>query len=293
MAATDTPAFVYGIPSAQTPTRSAEVRANFEALARTSFTEDPNFPPSPKEGQQRIRRDPLTGIYYLEAFITGSWVIMLQNIQFGFAAPTKQIVDVPAALTTWQIDHNLNSFPIVQVFNSANQMLTPVPLSAFKTSVLALGSVPLNAIAAGVVRAAVPLPENGNLLRTWATCAQPLTTPANLTFSFVKNPPTGPADPMTPQGNILINANLARGATVLGSAITTEAPFAAGATPVAGTTLDANVAVVTPPSDGVVELYALLERTLGPGECRIQHINNNRFTVTFATAQTGYVVLMG
>jgi hypothetical protein len=110
--------FQFGVPAEGAPRTSQPVRDNFTALGQTHYTTDEGYPASPRKGMMRILLDPADSIHRLQWFDGSTWRSMLQRIEGGTPAPVKVIVDVNAAATTWTVDHNLGSKPLVQVFDA-------------------------------------------------------------------------------------------------------------------------------------------------------------------------------
>ena len=279
--------FQYNIPADQTPARSSEVRENFRALMRNQYTTDPAHPASPQEHEFRLLDDhttpALTGNLRLQVYLGGTWREVLQNLQLGFAAPSKVVSAAfnAVALNPWVVDHNLGSKPVVQVFDSSWNQLRVVRDTHQRREFL--GWVNTALLIPGPVRVGMVLPYPGTLLSTELFVADFISAGAGVVFDFVLA-----GTPLTPSGDIIIPGAVPRGALLPGNPI----PGAAGVF-AAGAALDINVNVAVPPPDGAVELWGIFDRTLAPDECRVQHITDNRFEVRFAAATTGFLVYVG
>jgi len=120
--------FQYDTPEQNTPNISQEMRDNFEGVARTFLTDDDALPAAPREGQQRIFKDAgPPASTKLQWYDGATWRTLIQRIEGGVAAPLKQIVDVTVPQTTWTIDHNIGSYPVVQVFDNTWNQFQVVP----------------------------------------------------------------------------------------------------------------------------------------------------------------------
>ena len=127
--------FSFAIPADNTPARSPEMRAQFEALARLNYTTDAAYPKNPRAGMPRVLADDTSNIklqvYYLSTPTdpsTGAWRTILQNLQLALPAPAKFISAKSGA--SWTIDHNLGTYPQVQVLNSDGWQMQVVPQGA-------------------------------------------------------------------------------------------------------------------------------------------------------------------
>jgi hypothetical protein len=120
--------FLFDEPQAGAPRRSLEIRNNFEAVVRTNFGTDPAKPASPREGMLRILKDvTVANNWKLQGFLSGAWQTLLQRINGGFAAPAKRIFVFNAATSPWQLQHDLGSQPLVQVFDLTYMQRQVVP----------------------------------------------------------------------------------------------------------------------------------------------------------------------
>jgi len=280
--------FQFGVPGEQTNVRSLEVRENFRALAQTLYTTDPAFPANPRQGMFRVLDDPTAlGNVKLQAWIGTAWQTILQNIQVGVPAPAKIIVasfQTPPGANPWIIDHNLGSKPFIQVYSSPApfRLLSQVGFGD-RRHVRFLGRMPTSGLAPGQVRNGLALPQNGDLLRTFAICEAPISGPVDFTIQF-----TLAGTPLTPEADIAVNSAQARGDEVAGAAIATgNGVFQAG------DALDIDAVVNTAPPDGALEVYAEINRTLQPDEYRVEHVNDNRIQVIFAQDTAGFAILVG
>jgi hypothetical protein len=120
--------FKFNRPATGEPPISTLFRDLFEALARTNYTTDADFPlvATSKDGMLRVSAVDPNNIK-LDVFIDGTWRTFIQNAQLGFAAPAKKIIEKTDAETVWTIDHNLGSQPLVQVFSPSYIQRQAVP----------------------------------------------------------------------------------------------------------------------------------------------------------------------
>jgi hypothetical protein len=119
--------FLYGIPAEDAPVRSAEMRGNFEGLARTHYTTDAALPLAPRQGQQRIWEDVAAGNVRLQYYDGAAWLTLLQLIASGVPAPRRLLFSITTPMAVWTLDHNLGQQPLAQVFNTAWRQLQASP----------------------------------------------------------------------------------------------------------------------------------------------------------------------
>jgi len=123
--------FRFERPATKTPALSSEVRDNFTALGQTNLSSDPDVPDSTqrRDGMMRVLNEDPNNVK-LQMFYDTNWRTLFQQLQLGYPAPAKIITKVDSpGLAVWQIDHNLGSQPIVQVFDLTWRQLQAVPLA--------------------------------------------------------------------------------------------------------------------------------------------------------------------
>lgn len=281
--------FLYDRPPQGAPSLSSEVRDNFSALAQSHYGTDPANPTAPRIGHVRILREEppafaVTNVKY-QWFDGAIWRTLLQRLEGGIPAPTKLIVDVSTPLTIWTIDHNLGSFPIVQIVNAAGQELVPYNVAGgnLREMLVARLSAPsLAAIPSGppfLSRLALPVGYNGTILATHVVVDEPtLGGPFTVDFSILGTPVTGGtvAVPPSPPGTVL------PGTPVTGANIFT-----------AGQTIDVLVTTPAPIVAGAIDVFVVLARTQNPGEYILQHATDNRVVITHSAPQAGKAVILG
>lgn len=276
--------FQYGVPGQNTPSLSAEIRDNFEAVARTFLTNDGALPAAARAGQVRIFQDPgPPANTKLEWYDGATWRTLLQRIEGGVAAPLKQIVDFTTPQTTWTIDHNIGSRPLVQVFDTAARQLEAVnTFPEAKTLVARLSAPVLTAIPPGPpvpIRVGLPFPYSGAILSTYvavdeATVGGPFT----VSFAITGVPITG--------GGVTVPAS-PTGTTVPGAAVTALNLFTNA------DVLDVLVSPAAPITAGSIDVFLLLQRTLNPGQYLADHPTDDRVVITHPAATAGRAVILG
>lgn len=281
--------FLYDRPVQGGPSLSEEMRNNFRALAQTFYGTDAANPVAPRIGQFRVLREepPAFAVTNVKVqwFDGAVWRTLLQGIEGGIPAPTKLIVDITAPLAVWTIDHNLGSFPLVQVLNASGQEMVPFNVASGNVRempVARLSSVSLVAIPAGPAfssRVALPVGYEGTILSAHAAVDEPtLGGPFTVDFSIGGTPITG--------GTITVPASAA-GVVIQGAAVTALNIFTAGQT------IDVLVTTPAPITAGAIDVFLVLARTLNPGEYILQHATDNRVVITHPAPQDGKAVILG
>jgi hypothetical protein len=253
-----------------------------EALARTNFTTDTAYPSAPREGMLRINASDSSNVK-LEVFqgSPGTWKVLLQHLETGVASPTKQIIQFLTPQTSWLVDHNLGSQPIVQTFDSGFNLLT-AGVSSLAT--LFLGHVPAAVLTSrtGVqsLRAAFPMPGAGVVTATRALASEEIVGAPSGQVEFELS---GAGGPMT-GGEIALSA-AALGQNLAGAAITGNNSYGAGET------LLVQTDVATAPAGGALDIYA--DVLAAGGGYTVAHPTPNRVIVTHPVATSGFMVLIG
>jgi len=285
--------FVYGMPASETPKLSADIRNNLDALAQNLFTTDPDLPAG-REYMTRILNDvndPIqAGNYRLQTYIGGTWRDVLQHLEVGLAAPSKNIVEFTTAAVSWVVDHNLGSKPAASVFGTSGYQLQPV--QTFPQEVIFLGRSDLAGVLPGSV-ARYPVRFEGRLLEVFGIGPEGL-TPAGGDIYQLEIDSTASGGALVPVtgGTITLTVPVLPGVIVPGSLPTANNIFSqqggGGAEDVIQVTaVPAGVGV------GIIELRAVVERSLQAGQYTLQHITDNRFIVSFSQATAGFVVVTG
>lgn len=286
--------FLFDRPATGAPPRSEEVRNNFEAVARNFYTEDTAYPEVKRSGMARIFRDPGPPVNVKLQWWDGSdWRTIAQNIEGGIAAPAKQIVDINAALDVWTIDHNLGSQVLALVFDTNWNILSarPVDATGVERRVVNLAHIPsglLTGLAPGPAQVVSSLaaPFNGRFVGFYANTPEGIAGAPDFTLDL-----TIDGAPLT-GGVITVNAPQAVGAQVQSTPITAGNLFV-GHLPGPASSLGLRLAMTTNPGSGSLDVFAVWERTLNPGEYLLEQPTQDRIIVTHPTPTTGHVVLIG
>lgn len=283
--------FQFDRPLQGGPPLSEEVRNNFEALARSFYTDDAAYPEAARQGMLRIYRDVGPPVNVQIQWYDGSaWRTIAQNIEGGIAAPSKRIVDIQNPLDVWTIDHNLGSQVLALVFDSSWYQLQARSLAEDRR-IINLGHLPsglLTTLAPGPASVVTSLlaPYNGRFLSAYANSPEGVTGTPTFAIDF-----TIDGAPLT-GGVINVNSAVAVGGQVQASAITAGNTFV-GPTPGPASSLGVRLAVTANPTGGSLDVFAVWERTLNPGEYRLEQPTENRIIITHPAPTTGHVVLIG
>lgn len=283
--------FQFDRPFQGAPPRSEEIRQNFEALARTFYTDDTTYPEAPRSGALRIFRDvgpPLN--VKIQWHDGANWRTIAQNIEGGIAVPSKRIVDINSPLSVWTIDHNLGSQVVALVFDSTWFALTQRSNGVENRQIINLGHLPaalLTSLAPGTTLvSSLTAPFNGRFLNVYANTPAGITGAPdfNIDFTIDGLPLTG--------GVISVAAPAAVGSQIGGTAIVSGNQFV-GPSPGPASVLGVRVSMVTNPGTGSLDVFAVIDRTLNAGEYTLEQPTENRIIVTHPTPTTGHVVLIG
>jgi hypothetical protein len=273
--------FAYGTPQVSAFLDATVIEQNLRALAQTHYTTDPAKPLDARQGQLRVNgTDPAN--FKLEARINGAWRTILQHIEINIPAPVKQIAQIVAPSASWIIDHNLGSQPVALAYDSTFRQLAVFTQANPPTDQWAAGFVPGSVLTVAVGPAdhgGFVAPFDGFVEGAYLSVAEALTGAPNFIYQPTINnvPVTG--------GLVSVTGPLATGIIVNSSTVTAANKFLNGQT--VRVRLNAgNVA----PAAGSVNLFLRVRRA---DYCFIQHINENRVTVTHPEARTGFVVLVG
>ena len=288
--------FQFDRPLARGPVASAEVRGLFTALGQTNYTTDPTFPAAPRVGMQRINAaDPNNIKWEVFQGTPGVWRTLLQNVQGGVITPAKQIVQVVAPTTTWTIDHNLGTQPIVQVFDASFRQM--VPVNTPQRDYLSFGRLDLAGPAALGPIGTVPARYEGRIIEVYATTVNGVSgaaATASIQWEIDTTPSGGGVTPLSGGLVVIPTGTHPQGAVFPGSSVAGANLFSGPLrTPGQEDTLQATLVAPLVIGAGSAELYAVVERTPGPNQYFLDHPNDNRIVVTHPQATQGWVVLIG
>lgn len=273
--------FIYGIPRENAFLDAVEIEACLRALAQTHYTTDPTKPADARDGQLRVLANDPANIKF-EVFLAGAWRTMLQHIDVSIPAPVKQIAQITVPSAAWTIDHNLGSQPLVQAYDDNFRLLAAFTAANPPTEQWAAGFVPGAVLTVAVGPAnhgGFVAPFDGFIEGAYLSVMEALTGAPNFVYQ-----PTINGTPVT-GGLVSVTGPLATGAIVDSTAVTAANKFTAGQT-VRARLNAGNVA----PTAGSVNLFLRVRRA---DHCFIQHVNENRVTITHPEARTGFVVLIG
>jgi len=119
-------AFQFDLPRQGTSGTSEEIRGNMNSLATTNLTDDSAFPTNPRDGMQRIFTGDPSNIR-LQVYYGGSWITLISNISLT-TTPSSHKEESFTSSAVWTYDHNLGKRPLVQVLNSADQLIQPATI---------------------------------------------------------------------------------------------------------------------------------------------------------------------
>jgi len=272
--------FLYGRPVEGAFVDAEEMRNNLTALARTHYTTDVLYPLNAQDGQPRINAVDPNNIKF-QVFISGAWRTVLQQVDKGVAAPVKNIWQFDTAGAAWIIDHNLGSQPLVQIYDAAFNLLTPVPVTHPPNERQAFGFVPssLATILAGTQNLAAFNPQTGGfVVGLYLSVAEAITGAPDILFDVLINgtPVTG--------GVVTLNSVQSGGALVNASAVTGTNKF------VSTDLIQLRAQTVAAPSAGSFTAILVTQRN---GYYFLNHVNENRVAVTHPEAVTGFAVVVG
>jgi hypothetical protein len=277
--------FQYDVPGQDSPAGSKEMRDNYEGIARTFLTTVDARPAAPREGQRRIFKDPGPPANVKYQWYDGAtWRTLLQQIEGGVAAPLKQIVEFNIAQTVWTINHNIGSQPLVQVFDTARRQLQPIHTFPEQNLMVArLSAAALTAVPTGAPfpqRVAIPLPYNGAILSAFVAVDELIGAVGfAVDFAISGVPITG--------GTVTVAPAVLPGVTIPGAAVTALNLF----TP--ASVLDVLITTAAPIAGGAIDVFLVLQRTLNPGQCFVDHPTDDRVVITHPAALTGRAVILG
>ena len=271
--------YLFDRPLQGGPPTSEDVRNNFEALARTFYTDDTTYPEVARQGMMRIFDD--SGNVKIQWYDGTAWKTVAQNVGAGIPAPAKQIVEFTAAAAQWVVDHNLGTKVAAQVYDSSWNLLPPAhPTSRDET--VFLGHIPPAVLTAltgtQTLRATLPLSIDGSILSVFAQAAEALTGAPDGQIEFEIS---GIAAPTT--GGVIALALASLGDSLAGTAITGNNTFSAGET------LLVRSVVTTAPTAGGLDLFAVVRNS----SYTLVQPTDNRIIVNHPAAVTGRVVLFG
>jgi len=270
--------FAHDTPVQSSNQSSLEMRNNLTALVRQHYTTDALKPTDPRNGQPRVNAsNPANN--KLEVWLDGAWRTLLQNIGSGTAAPVKQIAQFNLASASWVIDHNLGSQPLALVYDGLFRQLEPVVQSDPRNEQMGFGYVPNAAALVGTqVLASQTARFSGFIRGLFVTFPEAATGAPDFTLDVLINstPVTG--------GAVVVNAAQAIGDHIDGTAVTAGDKF------VFGDLIELRAQTATAPGAGSFNAFLLIERN---GFFYLQHVNENRVTVTHPEPRTGFVILVG
>lgn len=286
--------FRFGVPVAGAPATSQEIRENFEALAQNCYTTNPDFPSSPREYQTRILNDIMdpvqAGNLRMQVYVGGAWRDVMQHLEGGVAAPAKLYAEFTTPAVVWTVDHNLGSKPVALVFDATWRQLQPV--RTFPKDVLYFGRSDHALVVPGLV-AQLPARFEGRLLEVYGISTNGLTPSGGDIYQWeIDATPSGGGIVPVVGGALAIPGPLLPGAILQGTSPTSANIFGQKG---GGGSEDIIRVTATPsgPGVGAIDLYAVAERSLQPGQYTLQHITDDRFVVTLYAPTAGYVILVG
>lgn len=273
--------FVYGIPQVSAFLDAVQIENCLRALAQNHYTTDALFPTDARAGQFRINAEDPTNIK-LQVRLNDAWRTMLQHVEIDVPAPVKQIVAFDTALASWIVDHNLGSQPVAQAYDATFRMLAAFTSVNPPTEQWGAGFVPsaVLTVAVGPLdQGGFVAPFDGFVEGAYLSVMEGVTGAPSFTYQ-----PTINGTPVT-GGLVMVTGPLSMGAIVNGSAVTAANKFTAGQT----VRMRLNAGTIVP-TGGSVNLFLRIRRA---DYCFIQHVTENRVTVTHPEARTGFVVLVG
>jgi len=274
--------FQFDQPVERAQTDAALIRNLFNALARSNFTTDAANPTAPREGMVRFNASDPNNVK-LEFWQGGAWRVVLQNIQGGVAATSKQLVQVTVPATTWVVNHNLGNYAVALVFDVGFRQLRAA--NKFERIPLFIGSVNLATIVPGApLRLGVPVPFDGTIRRSWAFPPPPgvLGAPSGtLDLDIAGAPVTGGGIPLGPAPAAI---------RIDGAPITAANAVVKGADNI---NLTVNPGAAAGGAGDALDVWVELEKTLQEDEYFLDQPTENRIVVTHPVAKQGWVVLIG
>lgn len=278
--------FVFGRPGTGTPVKSAEVRANLDALAVLLRTNDEDLPVIRRDGMPRFNVFDPNNIKF-QIFFDNAFRTVFQKIQLGIPAPTKleSRFDPAPVGNTWTIDHNLGSRPLIQAYDLNGNLLQKVTLAPPPRDQIVMSRTPPPVL--------TTLPAGPTILATWIatfagavdelilTVDEPITGAPTMSFDVTIN-----GTPMT-GGTVVVGAPVSLGARLGGGAPTALNVFAVG------DTVDVIATVPATPTGGFIMAYLDVERRLQTGQYLAQHSTENRVVITHPVPTTGFALLIG
>jgi hypothetical protein len=115
--------FRFDLPQNNTMATAKLIRENFEALGRSNYTTDPEYPKTPRNGMLRIYYDKVLKIVYLQTYIDG-WITLFQTGNATKSARVKE-KSFDTATPTWVFDHDLGNFPSTEVLDNEGNVVVP------------------------------------------------------------------------------------------------------------------------------------------------------------------------
>jgi hypothetical protein len=271
--------FTHDTPRLSSYQSSEEMRNNLTALAQQHYTTDAAKPFDPRDGQPRVNASDPANVK-LEVYLSGAWRTLLQRIGIGQAAPTSQIAQFDTALAAWTIDHNLGAQPTALVYDGQFRQLEAVSLADPRVDHMGFGHIPnLQNVPAGAQLLAAQTARFSGFVRgLYISVPDAITGAPDLSLEVLINgtPVVG--------ANVVVNAPLARGVRVDGTTVTADDKFATG------DLIELRAQVTTAPTLGALNAFLLIERN---GFYYLQHVTEDRITVTHPEPRTGFVILVG
>lgn len=124
-----TPIFIYDVPLEGDPLDALLVRQNLNALGTTCWTTDAGYPTAPQDGMLRILDLAGAGTnIQLQYYYSGAWVVLINHLELLASVIRRIEFAFGVAAATWTINHNLGVRPIVQCYDAADLLLTPVSI---------------------------------------------------------------------------------------------------------------------------------------------------------------------
>ena len=116
--------FQFGLPAQGSPPNSAEMRRLLAALAQTNMTRNANAPENPRDGMLRVNAVNLNSVN-VEMWWQGEWIVLLSNVVNSAPWPFYSTHAFTPASASWVVVHGRDRKPLIQILDSAGQVVTP------------------------------------------------------------------------------------------------------------------------------------------------------------------------
>ena len=120
--------FIFDIPADHTPLKAKDIRDQFNVLAVNHITSDPNFPRNPRDGMLRVFSP--DGVTVALQLFFGTW----RNLYINVGTQARKQEQIFTSLAQWVFDHNLGTYPIVQVYDSSGREIIPEHVDHISTN---------------------------------------------------------------------------------------------------------------------------------------------------------------